>query len=71
MFDIYRNWENATVVTLIVETRTWNVEVHRRDRMCRFGKGWDKFTRQNGFLVGQKLQFTYHDHFSFVVNIHP
>lgn len=65
MLSTYRSWKNGNVVKLDYGEGTWNVAVHRQKKMCRFGLGWDHFTNQNQFTVGQQLEFVYEGNFKF------
>lgn len=56
---ICRNWSRRTTVTLSVGDSIWNVDVLKRKRICRFGKGWDSFTKDNNLFVGQTITFNY------------
>ncbi|KAK1380435.1 hypothetical protein POM88_027179 [Heracleum sosnowskyi] len=56
---IYKKWKKGTVVTLVCGERVWKVEVHRKKKMCRFGKGWDNFTSEKELVKGQWVEFVY------------
>lgn len=59
MFNIFRSWRNSSIVKLLHGQDSWNVVVHRKKKMCRFGLGWDAFTKANELFVGQKVRFDY------------
>ncbi|KAK1403412.1 hypothetical protein POM88_003017 [Heracleum sosnowskyi] len=59
MWPIYRNWGKRTLVRLILGERHWHVEVMRHRRQCRFGIGWDDFTFENNFTIGQRISFNF------------
>lgn len=58
ILPLYRKWKNSTIVTLLCDGKEWKVGVHRKRKICRFGKGWDKFAKDCKLKHGQKLKFT-------------
>ncbi|KAK1382027.1 hypothetical protein POM88_019762 [Heracleum sosnowskyi] len=69
LLHIYKNWKNGTTCTLIYNGQSWTVDVHRKKKMCRFGKGWDKFTYANEFTEGQTMRFAYQEEYEFEVTM--
>lgn len=61
--------KKRTSVTLFVGASTWNVDVLRRKKVCRFAKGWDKFTKDNNLIAGQMITFHYIGHLTFQVAV--
>lgn len=59
MLTTYRSWKNGYIVTLSYGDGSWKVALHRRNKMCRFGLGWNLFTKDNEFAIGQNLKFIY------------
>ncbi|KAK1398869.1 hypothetical protein POM88_008732 [Heracleum sosnowskyi] len=57
LFSIYRTWRNGTILNVIHDEQTWRVAVHRKKKMCRFGRGWDQFAKASKLKEGQKLKF--------------
>ncbi|KAK1352357.1 hypothetical protein POM88_053296 [Heracleum sosnowskyi] len=69
MWPIYRNWGKRTLVRLILGERHWHVEVMRHRRQCRFGIGWDDFTFENNFTIGQRISFNFLGDLTFEVTM--
>ncbi|KAK1393025.1 hypothetical protein POM88_012081 [Heracleum sosnowskyi] len=66
---IFRTWGKRTSTSLFYRGREWNVEVLHHKRSCRFGIGWDDFTRDNKLSTNQKLSFQYVGDFNFHVRL--
>ncbi|KAK1361735.1 hypothetical protein POM88_046209 [Heracleum sosnowskyi] len=69
LLKIYKGWRNAASITLVCGDFTFNVEVHRKKDICRFGLGWDTFTGQMGLVEGQYLEFQYRGNSTFEVYV--
>ncbi|KAK1353219.1 hypothetical protein POM88_052354 [Heracleum sosnowskyi] len=59
MNTIYRTWKKATFLTLYYGQGRWEVALLGNKKNCRFGLGWNDFTFDNKFVIGNKLQFVY------------
>lgn len=69
MLPIYKEWGKRTTVTLSVDGKLWNVDILRNKKVCRFGKGWDRFTKDNSLIDGQELSFCFTGNLNFNVKI--
>ncbi|KAK1351974.1 hypothetical protein POM88_053688 [Heracleum sosnowskyi] len=67
LFSIYRTWRNGTILNVIHDEQTWRVAVHRKKKMCRFGRGWDQFAKASKLKEGQKLKFCHVSDHTFAV----
>lgn len=59
MLSVYRAWKNRKVVYLAYAGRSWEVALNRDKKKCRFGRGWNRFTKENNFYAGRTLKFAY------------
>ncbi|KAK1360715.1 hypothetical protein POM88_045189 [Heracleum sosnowskyi] len=68
LFSLYRTWKNGKIVTLLCGGKSWEVAIHRKKKMCRFGKGWDDFTKDNDLGVGKMVTFYHVSGYTFHVS---
>lgn len=47
------------MITLNYRGQSFNVQVQRIKRSCRFGKGWDNFTTKCELKEGDQLEFRF------------
>lgn len=59
LLHIYKTWNKSTLVSLLRGNQSWELKVHRYKKNCRFGRGWDAFVKDNGFIEGDRVQFTH------------
>ncbi|KAK1389864.1 hypothetical protein POM88_018042 [Heracleum sosnowskyi] len=53
-----RDWQSGEEVMLRTDVGTWMVRIVFNNGSPRFSAGWNKFARDNKFIVNQKLVFT-------------
>lgn len=68
LIDIYKNWTATTEISFNYQGGVWNVAVLRKGTMCRFGRGWDNFTKTNHLEEGTILHFQFQPPLSFQVS---
>lgn len=59
LYNTYKDWQNGSNVNLRFGGREWEVAVLRKQRACRFGKGWDTFVKKNNLKRGENLIFNF------------
>ncbi|KAK1385310.1 hypothetical protein POM88_023045 [Heracleum sosnowskyi] len=69
LFRIYRSWKNYIMVNLIRRGECWKVGVCIKRRICRFGRGWDDFTKNNELKEGDRVKFTHVSDNTFQVRV--
>ncbi|KAL1807769.1 hypothetical protein ACET3Z_024759 [Daucus carota] len=67
MHDLYKKWNKSTMVTLIMQSKSYKLHVLRRKKTCRLGVGWNDFTILNNLEEGQKLNFEFRGNTKFRV----
>ncbi|XP_074342480.1 uncharacterized protein LOC141680050 [Apium graveolens] len=58
MISFLKDWSNGLVSRLIAHKRHWRVVISLQPDMCKLGRGWEKFARDNDLSGGDLCIFT-------------
>lgn len=55
----YNKWEAGKTIKLCCSGEKWIVKANTSGKRARLGKGWSKFTEDNGLGIGDRLHFKF------------